>query len=119
MLDEQAIAFGEIAIDFNRMELRRSGRVVHATSLEFRLLKFFVDHSGQVFSREELMDRVWPKRKRANGRTVDNTILQLRRKIEEDPAAPEYIRTQYGVGYKFVGASTDVSGPASNWNHSD
>ena len=56
----EPLPLGEIAIDFNRMELCRVGRFVPATSLEFRLLKFFVDHSGQVFSREELMDKVWP-----------------------------------------------------------
>lgn len=109
MVDEQSIAFGEIAVDFNRMELRRSGRLVPATSLELRLLRFFVNHSGQVFSREQLINQVWGrKRKKASGRTVDNVIVQLRRKIETDPATPRYIRTQHGVGYKFVGTSVDA-----------
>ena len=66
--------FGEVVIDFDRMEIRRSGRIVPSTALEFRILKFFVDNPHCVFSRAELMQAVWPERERVNGRTVDNFV---------------------------------------------
>jgi DNA-binding response OmpR family regulator len=93
--------FGDIRIDFDRMEIRHSGRIVAATAHEFRLLKFFVDNPGFVFTREELLGAVWPERKRVNGRTVDNSIAHLRQKIETDPSRPVYFQTVHGVGYKF------------------
>lgn len=100
--------FGDIVIDFDRMEIRRSGRIIPATSLEFRLLKFFVDNPEYVFSRDELIRAVWPERKRVNGRTVDNYISHLRQKLEQDPAAPVMFQTVYGTGYKFVPNSSSA-----------
>jgi DNA-binding response OmpR family regulator len=97
-----AAAFADVVIDFDRMEILRGGHVVPATSLEFRLLKFFVDNPEYVFSREELIRAVWPARRRVNGRTVDNYISHLRQKLERDPAAPAFFQTVYGTGYKFV-----------------
>jgi DNA-binding response OmpR family regulator len=97
-----AVVLGEIIIDFDRMEIFRAGQTVSATSLEFRLLKFFVDHPEYVFSREELIRAVWPERKRVNGRTVDNYISHLRRKLEQNPGIPTLFQTVYGTGYKFV-----------------
>jgi DNA-binding response OmpR family regulator len=94
--------FGEIVIDFDRMELRRSGRQIPATFLEFRLLKVLVDNPQRVFSREELIRAVWSLRKRASERTVDNTIWRLRRKLEKDPARPVYLQTVQPTGYKFA-----------------
>src|SRR5712692_703742 len=94
--------FGQIAIDFDRMELRRSGHLIPATSLEFRLLKFFIDNPAYVFSRNELIRAVWPERERMNERTVDNYISHLRRKLEEHPAHPLYFQTIHGAGYKFL-----------------
>lgn len=74
-MDRKGVAiFGEITIDFDRMEMRRSGRIIPATALEFRILKFFVDNPHCVFSREELMQAAWPERERVNGRTVDNFV---------------------------------------------
>src|SRR5215470_14757914 len=92
--------FGEVTIDFDRMEICRSGRIVLATALEFKILKFFVDNPHCVFSREELMSAVWPERKRVNGRSVDNFVGHLRRKIERDPTHPTYFQTVHGAGYK-------------------
>ncbi len=95
------VVFGEITFDLDRMEIRHSGRIFATTAQEFRLLKFFVDNSEYVFTREELLAAVWPERKRINGRTVDNSIARLRRKIEKDPSHPLYVQTVRGVGYKF------------------
>ncbi|HEX3105186.1 MAG TPA: response regulator transcription factor [Terriglobales bacterium] len=102
-MDRKGVAiFGEMTVDFDRMEMRRSGRIIPATALEFRILKFFVDNPHCVLSREELMQAAWPERERVNGRTVDNFVGHLRRKIEEDPDYPAYLQTVRGIGYKFV-----------------
>lgn len=93
--------FGEIAIDFDRMEICRAGRIVPASALEFRILRFFVASPHCVFSREELLD-AWPHRPRLSGRTVDNFVGHLRRKLEKDPAHPAYLQAVYGAGYRFV-----------------
>lgn len=102
-MEKKGVAiFGHIAIDFDRMELCRSGHMIPATCLEFRLLKLFIDNPEYVFSRDELIRAVWPDRKRVNARTVDNSISHLRRKLEEHPAHPLYFQTIHGAGYKFV-----------------
>jgi len=93
--------FGEIVIDFDRMEIQHSGRMIAATAQEFRLLKFFVDNPEYVFTREELLSAVWPERERVNRRTVDNSIAHLRQKIEDVPSRPVYFQTVHGAGYKF------------------
>jgi two-component system alkaline phosphatase synthesis response regulator PhoP len=96
------VQFGEIVIDFDGMELRRSGHVIPATYLEFKLLRFFVDNPQFVFSREELIRAVWPKRRRRTRRGVDNSISNLRKKLERNPAQPVYFQTVHRAGYKFV-----------------
>ena len=94
--------FDDVAIDFDGMELRRRGHIVPATVLEFRLLKFFLNNPEQAVSREQLMHAVWPARERKSARTVDNSILHLRRKLEENPNSPTHFQTVRGIGYKFV-----------------
>lgn len=96
------VTFGEITIDFDRLELRCSSRIVPATAQEFRRLRFLVENPYSVFSRPELMSAAWPERERVSGRTVDNVIAHLRRKLEKDPANPVYLQTVYGVGYRFA-----------------
>jgi DNA-binding response OmpR family regulator len=94
--------FGEIIVDFDRMELRRSGHVIPVTYLEFKLLRFFVNNPQFVFSREDLIRAVWPERRRTTWRTVDNSILHLRQKLERNPARPVFFQTVHRAGYKFV-----------------
>jgi len=64
-------AFGQIFVEFDKMELRRDGRPVELTFLEFKVLKFFVQTPRRVVSRAELIRAVWPKRQRSTNRTVD------------------------------------------------
>lgn len=94
--------FGDISLDFRKMELCRSGRPVEITLREFKVLKFLVSRPKIVVSRQKLISSAWPKRKRASFRTVDNCIAKLRQKIESNPDCPVFIRTVHGVGYKFV-----------------
>lgn len=93
---------GEVVIDFDRMELRRSGSEIPTSCREFRLLKFLIDNPQRVFSRKDLLRAVWPQRRHATGRTVDTCICLLRRKLEDDSAHPVYLQTVRGTGYKYV-----------------
>jgi DNA-binding response OmpR family regulator len=99
---DQVSEFGEISLDFRKMELRRAGQAVEITLREFKVLKFLVSRPKIVVSRQRLISSAWPKRKRASFRTVDNCIAKLRQKIESNPDCPVFIRTVHGVGYKFV-----------------
>lgn len=100
----QGARFGEISLDFRKMELLRADQPVDLTLQEFKVLRFFVARPGIVVSRQKLITAVWRKRKRSSGRTVDNHIARLRQKIENDPTHPVYLRTVHGSGYKFVPA---------------
>jgi DNA-binding response OmpR family regulator len=98
----QVTQFGDISLDFRRMELCRAGQPVQTTLREFKVLKFLVTRPKVVVSRQRLISSAWPKRKRSSYRTVDNCIAKLRQKIERNPDCPVLIRTVHGVGYKFV-----------------
>jgi DNA-binding response OmpR family regulator len=96
-------SFGTVTVDFLKMEARRDGELVTLTAHEFRLLKFMLENSDRVLSREELLNNVWGYSCYPSTRTVDNQILKLRQKLEIDPSNPKHIRTMHGMGYKFVG----------------
>jgi len=94
--------FGTVSADFSKMELTRAGQTVSMTAQEFRLLKFFTQHPGRVFSRSELLNEVWGYQDYPSTRTVDNHIWKLRLKLEDDPGNPVHFQTIHGAGYKFV-----------------
>jgi DNA-binding response OmpR family regulator len=95
-------SFGDVSINFAKMEVRRAGRPVVCTAQEFKILKFFVQNAERVITRDELLNQVWGYTNYPSTRTVDNHILRLRQKLEEDPAVPVRFQTVHGVGYKFV-----------------
>lgn len=97
--DEMKI--GELVINFTRYEVSKNGKIIELTLREFELLKFLANYSGQVFSREALLEKVWGYEYYGDMRTVDVTIRRLREKIESNAAEPEYILTKRGVGYYF------------------
>jgi DNA-binding response OmpR family regulator len=96
--------FGEVVVNFVKMELTRGGQPVPMTTQEFKLLKYFVQGPGRVFSRSELLNEVWGYQNYPSTRTVDNHIWKLRLKLEDDPGNPLYFQTVHGTGYKFVPA---------------
>ena len=73
------------------------------TATEFELLRYFVQHTGQVVTREQILNAVWGYEEFPTTRTIDNFVAKLRQKIERSPHAPEHILTIHGSGYKFVG----------------
>jgi DNA-binding response OmpR family regulator len=94
---------GDIEIDFARFKIKRKGKEQELTSLETDILKYFVIHTGEVVSRNDLLDKIWGYESYPTTRTIDNHILKLRKKIEEDPSHPRYILSVYGGGYRFTG----------------
>jgi len=95
--------FGDVEVDFARGEVRRAGKAVDLTAIEYKLLEVFVRSRGRVLSRERLLDAVWGADTFASDRIVDNHIVNLRRKIEPDPTQPQYLRNLRGLGYRFDG----------------
>lgn len=94
--------FGRCTVHFGQMTATRDGQEIVLTTLEFKLLRYMIEHAGLVMSREALLTEVWGYNAYPTTRTVDNQILKLRQKLEEDPANPRHLLTVYGSGYKFV-----------------
>ncbi len=97
------LTIGALEIDRTRQVVRRDGIPAALTAREFRILLYFLDHPGEVVTRQMLLDEVWGYDSYPTTRTVDNYILSLRKKIEPDHAHPEYIMTVHTAGYRFVG----------------
>jgi two-component system alkaline phosphatase synthesis response regulator PhoP len=96
-------SFGDIEIDFAKFKIKQKGKEQDLTSLEMDILKYFVIHRGEVVARNDLLDKIWGYESYPTTRTVDNHILKLRKKIEDDPSHPRYILSVYGGGYRFIG----------------
>jgi two-component system alkaline phosphatase synthesis response regulator PhoP len=95
--------FNDVEIDFIHFKVKRSGIEFDLTSLEVEILKYFVAHRGEVVTRDTLLDKIWGYESYPSTRTIDNHILKLRKKLEEDPAQAKYIFSVYGEGYRFMG----------------
>ena len=99
--EQQTLTFGPLTLDTYKYEAKVSGKSVELTLREFELLKFLATQQGQVFSREELLEKVWGYEYFGDVRTVDVTIRRIREKIEENPSVPEFLATKRGIGYYF------------------
>jgi DNA-binding response OmpR family regulator len=98
----ETIRAGDLIIDPGRRTVALHGSAVDLTAREFDLLLYFAGHPGRVFTRAQLLDAVWGYGHDGYEHTVNSHINRLRAKIEKDPAAPRYILTVWGVGYKFA-----------------
>ena len=99
--------FAGLVIDRRRREVRVRGEVANLTPTEFRLLEALAGEPGRAFTRLELLDRVFGFDFEGFERTVDVHVKNLRKKIEPDPRQPAYVKTVYGVGYKFEDLGED------------
>jgi DNA-binding response OmpR family regulator len=95
--------FGDAEVDFGSCELRRAGKPVELTALEFKLLAAFIRNGGKVLSRDQLLDLVWGHGTFVTDRVVDNHVVTLRKKVEPEPSEPRYIVSVRGMGYRFDG----------------
>lgn len=91
---------GALVVDINAAEAYLQGERLNLTRREFDLLAFLIQHAGRVYSRSELLDRVWGADFLGGERTVDQHITQLRSHLADDPARPNYIETVRGRGYR-------------------
>ena len=101
---DEILRFADLEIDINRYEVRRDGEIIELTLREFELVKFLAMQRGQIFSRENLLEKVWGYEYFGDVRTVDVTVRRLREKLERDPSKPVYVLTKRGVGYYFNSA---------------
>lgn len=99
----EVFRFGDAELDFTRCELRRGGKVVELSALEFKLLAAFVKRSGRLLTRTQLLDEVWGRDTHVTDRVVDNQVTNLRKKIEPNPDRPKYLVSLRGMGYRFDG----------------
>lgn len=98
----EVFEFKGLHIDFKSYEVTVDGKRVDLSPTEFRLLKFLSRNPGRVYSREQILDRVWGDEAFVEPRTVDVHIRRLRSRIEHDESSPDYIVTVRGAGYKFM-----------------
>ena len=101
--DAQIIIRGELRIDVKGFRVHVRGEETELTPKEFELLRVLVAHPDRVYSRDELLERVWGYEYDGDTRTVDVHVRHLRLKIERDSSNPEYIETLRGIGYRFKG----------------
>jgi two-component system alkaline phosphatase synthesis response regulator PhoP len=101
--DLHVYRFGSVEADFRRAEVTKDGGKVALAAKEFLLLRYFVEHRGELLTRNELLDGVWGYDAMPVTRTVDVHVAWLRKKLEPQPHHPRFILTVHKLGYKFVG----------------
>ena len=101
--EKEIIKNKDLSIDLMKYEVKKGSTSIDLTVREFELLKFLAKQKDQVFSREQLLERVWGYEYYGDIRTVDVTVRRLREKVEDDSSNPTYIMTKRGVGYYFKG----------------
>lgn len=94
--------FGDVMVNFKRFEVSKAGQPLEMSPREFNILKYFIEHRGEVITRDQLLDSVWGYGSFPLTRTVDMHIAKLRQKIEDTPHDPKFVITVHRVGYKFV-----------------
>jgi DNA-binding response OmpR family regulator len=100
--DTDVHVFEDVVVDFFKTEITRGGEKITVTRKEFKTLEFLTKNAQRVISREELLNEVWGYQNYPYTRTVDNHMLRLRQKLENDPSRPSHFLTVYGQGYKFL-----------------
>ncbi|MEM8485064.1 MAG: response regulator transcription factor [Bacteroidota bacterium] len=102
-INEHRYVFGKVTVDFKRAEVSLDDTLVALSAKEFQLLRYFVEHRGEVRSRVEILNEVWGYPTVPNTRTVDVHVARLRQKIEPNPTKPIYLLTVHNIGYRFDG----------------
>jgi two-component system alkaline phosphatase synthesis response regulator PhoP len=93
---------GKVKIDFSQLKVIKGQSETNLTSLEADILMFMYNRQGEVITRDDLLDRIWGYEKYPTTRTIDNHMLKLRKKIEEDPNRPVHLLSVYGAGYRLI-----------------
>jgi DNA-binding response OmpR family regulator len=104
----ERFTFGDIEVDFERMEVKKATKRVVLSPREFKILAFLIENRGKVVSRNLLLNKVWGYTHLPETRTVDNHIVKLRKAIEDEPANPRFIVSVRGMGYRFIPEGLDA-----------
>ena len=96
------VSFGEVKLDFKKFQAFVNDSEIKLSSKEMAIMKYLIQHKGDVVHRHDLLEEVWGYNVMPTTRTVDNFIHELRKKLEEDPSKPKHIISIRGIGYKFV-----------------
>lgn len=94
--------FGDVEVDLDSRAMQRAGKPISLTRTEFDLMVYFIENEGKALSRDRVMHDVWGMQYYGTQRSLDSFVANLRKKIEQDPHNPVFIRTVHGVGYKFL-----------------
>jgi len=100
--DLEEYSFSNVEINFKKQDAKKGNKPIELSAMEFKVIKYFVQREGVVIDRNKLLDEVWGYQNYPSTRTVDNFILNLRKKIEDDHSEPKHLITVHGAGYKFV-----------------
>jgi len=100
---QDVIDIGDLKIDIVNFSINKNGQEVKLTSKEFSILKLFVTNRNQVFTKEQIYQLIWKDAYYGDENIINVHIRRLREKIEDDPSNPKYIKTLWGIGYKFEG----------------
>ena len=98
------LCFQQLKLDLEGQRFYKNGEEIELTPTEFAMMKVFMSNPGKAFSRNEIMNRVWGQNYFGDLKTVDVNIRRIREKLEEDPSAPRWIETVWGIGYRLKGA---------------
>ena len=96
--------FGDARVDFPAFEVKVGDKKYSLTTLEMQLLRYFIEHEGEVLSRNRILNEVWDQSADVTTRTIDNFVLRLRKILEPDSARPRHILSVRGTGYRFLGS---------------
>ncbi|EAZ84458.1 response regulator transcription factor [Lysinibacillus fusiformis] len=100
---QDVVVIGDLKIDIVNFSINKSGKEVKLTSKEFAILKLFVTNRNRVFTKEQIYQLIWKDAYYGDENIINVHIRRLREKIEDDPSTPQYIKTLWGIGYKFEG----------------
>lgn len=101
-INSGSVAIGRLTINFHSYVAMEDDKEIKLSHKEFEILHYLIDHSNQVVSRYDLLEKIWGYDEQPTTRTVDNFIVRLRQKIETNPNAPKIILTVHGTGYKLL-----------------
>jgi len=100
--ESETFAFGDVIVDFRKLQIRRGQRQFPLTLMEGDLLRYLIQNSGHPVARKAMLENVWNLKDDTETRAIDNFIVRLRRYIEKDPSKPRHLITVRGLGYQFV-----------------
>lgn len=100
--EDAEVTFGKLRLNFKTYEAWRDEQTIDLSPREFRMIRYFLDHSGEIVSREALLNSVWGYDSTAFTRTVDTHMARLRQKVESVPSDPRHLITIHRVGYKYL-----------------